>query len=231
MNVSYAEPRPEWTDTGSLTPNDMGNAEVFGDDALTIEWMSYRDAFPVFWVKRAGYVGTQSPTEAPSVAYDKWMAMPHGSGIILYGLLDTQLDAQLSAQLKRDDTSFTEPTEPEQLVEALMDLYGIEPEDVLDGEPMPTGDTLRLAERVLRTLYRRWQVSYGVYPELHGNIAIDAPTSHGTKLVVLCKSDGTAQCLAYTGDFYLSRKYDDLSKIPDRFISDMMKELLRREGR
>ena len=112
--------------------------------------------------------------------------------------------------------------EPDDLVEALLDLHGIKQEAHEEGDEGPTEETIRCAEGVLRSLYNRIRQPYGVYGMTDGDIAIDVSSPPGTKLIVVCDADGSARCLEYVNDEFQSHTYDDPKEIPDRVFMDAL---------
>ena len=116
----------------------------------------------------------------------------------------------------------TDASEPPDLVEALLDLYDARKVAEEDGDVIPEEHALQKAERVLRAVYRAAPRPYSVYPMPDGDIAIDAHSPHGTKVIVMCDSDGSARCLVHIDGEFSQRNYDDPSTIPDRFIMDAL---------
>ena len=113
-------------------------------------------------------------------------------------------------------------SEPPDLVEALLDLYNSRKIAKEEGDVIPEEHALQKAERVLRAVYRATPRPYSVYPMSDGDIAIDAHTPHGTKVVVMCDPDGSARCLVNIDGEFSQRNYDDPSIIPDRFIMEAL---------
>ena len=117
-----------------------------------------------------------------------------------------------------------ETSDPPDLEEALRDLYSVRRVAEEDGSVIPEEDALLGAERVLRAMYRTAPRPYAVYPMPDGDIAIDAHSPKGTKMVVMCDPDGSARCLVYINEEFDQREYDDASVIPDRFIREALKK-------
>lgn len=113
-------------------------------------------------------------------------------------------------------TETTTGRDPDDLVEALMDLHWIKPEAERDGKTGPSGNTIALAERILRALYSRVSQEYGVYPMYDGDIAIDVPSPPGTKLLVICDANGSARCIGFYNDRHSVREYPNPDVLPDR---------------
>ena len=84
----------------------------------------------------------------------------------------------------------TDASEPPDLVEALLDLYSAPKVAEEEGDVVPEEQALQKAERVLRAVYRADPRPYSVYPMSDGDIAIDAHTPHGTKVIVMCDPMG-----------------------------------------
>lgn len=134
------------------------------------------------------------------------------------------------AQPDRESSSgHGDVSEPQDLQEALLDLYSLRTIAAEEGENVPNYDTLNLAERVLRAMYRVAPRPYAVYSMLEGDIAIDAHSPYGSKLVVICDASGSARCLLYIGDEFERREYHDPAEIPDKFIVDALNSTLSGE--
>ena len=113
-------------------------------------------------------------------------------------------------------------SDPPDLVEALLDLYGVRRVAEENGGVLPEADALPGAERILRAMYRTAPRPYAVYPMPDGDIAIDAHSPQGTKVVVMCDPDGSARCLVYIDEEFDRREYHDPSVIPDSFIREVL---------
>ena len=116
----------------------------------------------------------------------------------------------------------TDASDPPDLVDALLDLYGAPKEAEEEGDVVPEKHAIENAERVLRAVYRAAPRPYSVYPMSDGDIAIDAHTPDGTKVVVMCDPNGSARCLVHIDGEFSQQNYDDPSIIPDRFIMDAL---------
>ena len=131
---------------------------------------------------------------------------------------DTETPVETVVELEGSGPPQTSTREPNDLVEALMDLHCVRSVAEEEGCELPPEDMVAVGERVLRSMYRwapRW---YGVYPMLDGEIVIDAPTVAGTKVIVILHKDGTLQCSTLIDDRHDHRVYSDPSEIPDDFI-------------
>ena len=84
----------------------------------------------------------------------------------------------------------TDASEPPDLVEALLDLYDARKVAEEEGDVIPGEHALQNAERVLRAVYRAAPRPYSIYPMPDGDIAIDAHSPQGTKVIVMCDPDG-----------------------------------------
>jgi hypothetical protein len=120
-----------------------------------------------------------------------------------------------------DETIYRDPPE---LEEALLDLYSCKMVAEEENLVTPASEAVRSADRVLRSMYYSAPRPYAVYPTPEGEIAIDAHTPQGTKVVVICSTDGSAHCLTYINGEFDRREYEKLSAIPD----DFTREALRR---
>ena len=116
----------------------------------------------------------------------------------------------------------TKSSDPPDLVEALLDLHSVQKVAEENGDLIPEPDALPKVERVLRALYKNAPRPYAVYPMPDGDIAIDAHSPKGTKLVVICDPDGSARCLVYLNEKFDRREYKDPSVIPDSFIMEAL---------
>lgn len=189
----------------------------------------------VFWVARPRPERAFTAKELPPVLYDRWTIDSKEGVMLLRGILDV---GGVSGQYPQRQTDPQRQTavaasvheEPPYLVDALLDIYGIEAEDLIDGEPMPSRHTKDIAAQTLRSLYRHWPLAYGAYPEMGGSIAIDTPTRPGTRILVICEGDGTAVCLVRDGTRPMKKEYSDPSAIPDHFIETAMELLLVQES-
>jgi hypothetical protein len=137
---------------------------------------------------------------------------PHGQTT---GVSHISLDANSSAA-----------GEPDDLVDALMDLHEIRLEARRNGNAGPSDETVRHAEGVLRALYNSARQAYGVYPMTDGDIAIDVPSPFGTKLLVVCDADGSARCLGFVKDEHRVYEYSDPRSIPDRNFMETWRRVL-----
>ena len=63
------------------------------------------------------------------------------------------------------------------------------------------------AHRVLTSVFEIFPRSWNIYPTPEGEIAIDADTPHGTKVVVTCNLTGAVRCMAYINGEFRSQEY------------------------
>ena len=118
------------------------------------------------------------------------------------------------------------PREPPDLEDALLDLHSVRREAGEEGYSiLPEKQAIQEAERGLRMLYWSFPRPYAVYPMPDGDIAIDAPSPSGTKVVVLYSPDGSARGLVYLGEQFTRQDYDDPSLIlNDPFIRKALRQ-------
>ena len=125
----------------------------------------------------------------------------------------------------KNDTSFDnrESKEPPDLVDALLDLHDAKRVAEEEGDIPPSDHLLERSESILRDIYAVSPRPYTVYPMPDGEIAIDAHTPYGTKLVVVC-SDDSARCLVYTDEGFQQKAYGDVRVVPDQFMVEALAE-------
>ena len=119
-----------------------------------------------------------------------------------------------------DETVYRVPSD---LEEALLDLYSCRRIAAEENLVPPSSDSVRNADRVLRAMYISAPRTYAIYPMPEGEVAIDAHTPRGTKVVVICGADGSAHCLTYIDGEFGRREYKDVSDVPDDFIRDALR--------
>ena len=111
------------------------------------------------------------------------------------------------------------------LKEAMDDLAHVQEEAAEEGWRVPSADTVKTAERVFGDMYSRAPRPYAIYPMPDGEIAIDARSPHGTKVVVICDAKGGARCLTYANGDFDSREHEDARALPDDFVKDAIKTI------
>ena len=112
----------------------------------------------------------------------------------------------------------THPDMPDGLSDALNDLHEASNEAHEEGFPVPSELVLSNAERLLNVMYRISPRRFEVYPTPDGEIAIDAPTGTGQSVLLLCKPDGGALCLANLLDGHTHNAYTNADALPDDFL-------------
>lgn len=110
------------------------------------------------------------------------------------------------------------------LKEAMDDLARVREEAAEEGWRIPSADTAQTAERVFRDMFSRAPRPYAIYPMPDGEIAIDAHSPHGTKVVVVCDAKGGARCLTYANGDFDSREHEDVSVLPDDFVKAALRK-------
>ena len=110
------------------------------------------------------------------------------------------------------------------LEEAMNDLARVREEAIEEGWRIPSDDAARMAERVFGGMFDYAPRPYAVYAMPGGEIAVDAHSPHGCKVVVVCESGGGARCLVYFNGEFDSREYDDPSALPDDFVKDALRK-------
>ena len=121
-----------------------------------------------------------------------------------------------------------QPPEPEDLVEALLDLSDIPSEAEEDGSSIPDTAFIKRAAMVLRALYRADSRPYGAYCMPNGDIAIEALSPPGMSLTVMCEPAGSARCLWNKDGEFQHRTYDDMGILPDIFVRTALRKTPRR---
>ena len=109
------------------------------------------------------------------------------------------------------------------LEEAMDDLAYIQEEAEEEGWQVPSADTIKMAERVFGDMFSYAPRPYAIYAMPDGEIAIDAHSPHGTKVVVICDAKGGARCLTYLNGGFDSRDHEDARALPDDFVRDALR--------
>ncbi len=110
------------------------------------------------------------------------------------------------------------------LAEAMTDLLCVKEEAEEEGWPAPSADTMKMAERVFGDMFSYAPRPYAIYAMPDGEIAIDAHSPHGTKVVVVCDAQGGARCLTYLNGDFDSREHEDARALPDDFVRDALRK-------
>ena len=113
---------------------------------------------------------------------------------------------------------------PIDLVDALLDLHDVRKVAREEGDIEPDIETVARADRVLRAMFRVSPRPYYVYAMPSGDIAIDAHSPQGSRVVVICDLDGSARCLHYFNEAIERRDYDDTRALPDRFVVEALNQ-------
>ena len=109
------------------------------------------------------------------------------------------------------------------LKEAMDDLAYVKEEAQEEGWQVPSADTMKMAELVFVDMFDYAPRPYAIYAMPDGEIAIDAHSPHGTKVVVICDAKGGARCLTYLNGDFDSREHEDARVLPDDFVKDALR--------
>lgn len=112
----------------------------------------------------------------------------------------------------------------EYIEEAMTDLLYVKEEAEEEGWPAPSADTVKMAERVFGDMFSYAPRPYAIYAMPDGEIAIDAHSPHGTKVMVVCDAKGGARCLTYLNGDFDSREHEDARALPDDFVRDALRK-------
>lgn len=112
-----------------------------------------------------------------------------------------------------------------QLANALRDLSNVAEEAKEEGYLIPSEITVSSANQLLRKMYDILPLRYEVYPMPDGEVTIDAPTGHGSSVMVVCDSGGGALCLVNIKGESRRARYSTTKMLPDGFICEALKEL------
>ena len=110
------------------------------------------------------------------------------------------------------------------LEEAMSDLLGVKEEAEEEGWTVPDDATIAKAERVFGDMFSYAPRPYAIYAMPDGEIAIDAHSPQGTKVVVVCDAKGGARCLTYLNGDFDSREHEDARALPDDFVRDALRK-------
>ena len=108
--------------------------------------------------------------------------------------------------------------------EAMTDLLCVKEEAEEEGWSPPSADTMKMAERVFGDMFSYAPRPYAIYAMPDGEIAIDAHSPHGTKVLVICDAKGGARCLTYLNGDFDSREHEDARALPDDFVRDALRK-------
>ena len=115
------------------------------------------------------------------------------------------------------------------LEEAMDDLAYIQEEAEEEGWQVPSANTIKMAERVFGDMFSYAPRPYAIYAMPDGEIAIDAHSPHGTKVMVICDAKGGARCLTYLNGGFGSREHEDARALPDDFVRDALRKTEARQ--
>ena len=107
---------------------------------------------------------------------------------------------------------------PTELSDALADLREASYEAREEGFPTPSALALSSAERLLKAMHDISPQRFEVYPTPDGEIAIDAPNGNGQSVLLICKPDGGALCMANLRGGHTHRSYSNADALPDDFL-------------
>ena len=110
------------------------------------------------------------------------------------------------------------------LEEAMSDLLGVKEEAEDEGWTVPDDATIAKAERVFGDMFSYAPRPYAIYAMPDGEIAIDAHSPQGTKVVVVCDAKGGARCLTYLDGDFDSREREDARALPDDFVRGALRK-------
>ena len=117
-----------------------------------------------------------------------------------------------------------------ELQAALADLNGVIEEAHDEEYPAPSRETVELAERVLRGMYRLRPYRFEVYPTEDGEVTILAPGQPGSSVRVLCHATQGVLCLVNLDGRQCRRavyKPVATTALPDGFIREALADLGR----
>ena len=110
------------------------------------------------------------------------------------------------------------------LKEAMNDLAHVREDAKEERWQVPGDSAIATAERVFNGMFNYAPRPYAIYAMPGGEIAVDAHSPHGCKVVVVCGPSGGARCLVYFNGESDSREYDDPSALPDDFVKDALRK-------
>ena len=116
------------------------------------------------------------------------------------------------------------PLHRQDLEEALEDLRTTPDEAIDEAYPQPTQLALANAGRMLRRMHALLPTRLEVYPTPDGEIAIVAPCTRQS-VMVLCDSNGGALCMVNMDGEHRRAKYSAASSLPDSLLRDALNEL------
>lgn len=111
------------------------------------------------------------------------------------------------------------------LEKALAELADAPVEAQEEGFPIPSDLALGHAGRLIRELHRVFPRRYFIYPTPDAEVAVDAPGSTGSSVLILCDSDGGALCLVNMKGKHRRARYETADQLPDGFVFEALTEL------
>ena len=93
--------------------------------------------------------------------------------------------------------------------------------------PIPSESAFSNARSLLHALRDAIPSRFEVYPTQDGEIAIDAAGAPGQSVLLLCASDGDVLCLVNMGGMHRRAHYSDVASLPDGFVREALRELVR----
>ena len=110
---------------------------------------------------------------------------------------------------------------------ALADLGDVVQEARDEGFQEPSDEARRIAERLLRSLYRLRPCRFEVYPTQDGEVAVCAPGGHGRSVLVVCGPEGGVLCSVNLNGRHRRAVYDAASAaaLPDGFVREALDAL------
>lgn len=130
--------------------------------------------------------------------------------------------AQANIQTASQDSIDANKRMPTNLSDALTDLREGSEEAREEGFPAPSALALSSAERLLKAMHNISPQRFEVYPTPDGEIVIDAPNGSGQSVLLLCKPDGGALCLANLLDGRTHNAYANADTLPDDFLRKIL---------
>lgn len=119
---------------------------------------------------------------------------------------------------------------PQGLEAASKDLLGALAESEEEGYPQPTQLALSNAKRILSRMHTLFPTRLEVYPTQDGEVAIVAPGTPRSSVMVLCDSSGGALCTVNMDGVHRRERYSTADTLPDGFLRDALDELASRGG-
>ena len=116
------------------------------------------------------------------------------------------------------------------LTESLRELGDIQEEVEEKQLPTPSDTARQNAENLLVAMYRIYPRAFSVYPSPEGDIVLEAASTTGDSLIVVCFSDGRLLCLVCCGQDSRRARYENAERLPDGFLREALLELAELES-